>query len=143
MGMGLLKKRDKKAVAKEFEKLRDPVKLIYFTQEMECQFCEQTRELLEEVAELSDKLHLEVYDFVKQKDKALQYQIDKIPATVVEGKQDYGIRFFGVPSGYEFSTLMESIIDVSTGESGLSEKTKSLLKPINTPIHIQVFVTPT
>lgn len=141
--MSILKKRDQKAIEKEFEKLVEPVKIVYFTQEMECQFCEQTHELLQEVAELSDKLSLEVYDFVKDKDKALQYRIDKIPATVIEGKKDHGIRFFGVPSGYEFSTLLGSIIEVSTGESGLSEKTKSLIAKIHTPVHIQVFVTPT
>ena len=141
--MPILKKRDQKAVEKEFEKLVEPVKLVYFTQEMECQFCEQTRELLEEVTELSDKLSLEVYDFVKDKDKAMQYRIDKIPATILEGKKDHGIRFFGVPSGYEFSSLLGSIIEVSTGESGLSEKTKSLIAQIHTPVHIQVFVTPT
>ena len=141
--MGLLKKRDKKAVEKQFTKLQDPVKLVYFTQEMECQFCSQTRELLEEVAELSDKLSVEIYDFVNDKEKALHYNIDKIPAVVVEGEKDYGIRYFGIPSGYEFATLLESIIDVSTGESGLSEKTKTLVQTINTPIHIQVFVTPT
>lgn len=141
--MPILKKRDQKAVAKEFEKLVEPVKIVYFTQEMECQFCEQTRELLQDVAELSDKLSLEVYDFAKDKDKALQYRIDKIPATIIEGKKDHGIRFFGVPSGYEFSTLLGSIIEVSTEEPGLSEKTKSLIAKINTPVHIQVFVTPT
>ncbi len=141
--MGLLKKRDQKAVQKEFAALKEPVKLVYFTQEMECQYCEQTRELLQEVAELSDKLEVQVYDFVKDKEKALHYGIDKIPATIVEGKKDHGIRFFGVPSGYEFSTLLGSIIEVSTGESGLSEKTKKLIQPINTPIHIQVFITPT
>lgn len=141
--MALLKKRDKKAVQKEFERLAEPVKLIYFTQEMECQFCEQTHELLEEVAELSDKISLEVYDFVNDKDKALQYRVDKIPATIVEGKKDHGIRFFGVPSGYEFSTLLGSILEVSNQESGLSDKTKAFIKNINTPIHIQVFVTPT
>lgn len=141
--MAMLKKRDKKAIEKEFANLKDPVKLIYFTQEMECQFCEQTRELLEEVGELSDKLSVEIYDFVKDKEKALQYRIDKIPATIVEGKKDYGIRYFGVPSGYEFSTLLGSILEVSNEESGLSDKTKELVKAINTPIHIQVFVTPT
>ena len=141
--MGLLQERDRKTVEKEFAKLQDPVKLINFTQETECQFCQHTRELVEEVASLSDKLSVEVYDFVKDKDKALQYNIDKIPATVIEGKKDYGIRFFGIPSGYEFTTLMEDIIHVSTDESGLSEKTKSLVQAISTPIHIQVFVTPT
>ena len=141
--MAILKKRDQKAIQKEFSTLKDPVKLIYFTQEMECQFCEQTHELLTEVAELSDKLTVEVYDFVKDKEKALQYGIDKIPATIVKGEKDYGIRFFGVPSGYEFSTLLGSIQEVSAKESGLSEKTKELIKGIHTPMHIQVFVTPT
>ena len=141
--MAILKKRDKKAIEKEFATLKDPVKLVYFTQEMECQFCEQTHELLTEVAELSDKLTIEVYDFIKNKDKALQYGIDKIPATVVEGEKDYGIRFFGVPSGYEFSTLLSSIQEVSSKESGLSDRTKELLKGIHTPMHIQVFITPT
>lgn len=141
--MGLLQDRDRKTVEKEFAKLQDPVKLINFTQETECQFCQHTRELMEEVASLSDKLSVEVYDFVKDKDKTIQYNIDKIPATVIEGKKDYGIRFFGIPSGYEFTTLMEDIISVSTGESGLSEKSKSLVQTIITPIHIQVFVTPT
>jgi glutaredoxin-like protein len=110
---------------------------------MECQFCEQTHELLSEVAELSDKLTLEVYDFVNDKEKVLQYGVDKIPATIVEGEKDYGIRFFGVPSGYEFSTLLSSIQEVSSKESGLSERTKGLLENIHTPMHIQVFITPT
>lgn len=141
--MGLLKKRDKTAIEKEFANLQDPVKLVFFTQEMECQFCEQTHELLQEVSELSEKVSFEVYDFVNDKDKALQYQIDKIPATIVEGDKDYGIRFFGVPSGYEFATLIGSLLEVSTKESGLSQQTKSLLQGIHTPVHIQVFVTPT
>ena len=141
--MGLLKDRDKKTIKKEFAKLPEPVKLIMFTQAMECQFCHETRELMEEVAALSDKLSVEVYDFIKDKERVLHYGIDKIPATVVEGKKDYGIRFFGIPSGYEFPSLMEAVLRVSTGESGLSDKTKALVKTINTPVHIQVFATPT
>ena len=141
--MGLLQARDRKAVEREFEKLQSLVNLVMFTQEIECQFCQHTRELMEEVASLSEKVNVTIYDFVKDKDKALQYQIDKIPATVVEGDKDYGIRFFGIPSGYEFTSLLESILMVSSGESGLSEKTKSLVQVINTPIHIQAFVTPT
>ncbi len=141
--MGIFKKRDQQAIEERLAGLQEPVKLIYFTQTLECQFCEQTRELLEELAALSDLLSLEIYDFIKDNAKALAYRIDKIPATVVAGKKDYGIRFFGVPSGYEFASLLESILAVSQGESGLSAKTKTALQKIHTPIHIQVFVTPT
>ena len=141
--MGLLQARDRKVVEREFKKLQNPVNLVMFTQEIECQFCQNTRELIEEVASLSQKIEATIYDFVADKDKTLQYQVDKIPATIVEGDQDYGIRFFGIPSGYEFTSLLESILMVSSGESGLSEKTKGLLQTITTPIHIQAFVTPT
>ena len=148
--MSILEEKVREQVREMFKELQKPVKLIVFTQGelikvpgIECEKCKDNRMLMEEVASLSDKVSVEVYDFVKDKDKALQYNVDKIPATIVEGKKDHGIRFFGVPSGYEFATLMESIIDVSNEESGLSEKTKELVKVINTPIHIQVFVTPT
>jgi glutaredoxin-like protein len=141
--MGLLQPRDRKVVEREFKKLQEPVKLVMFTQEMECQFCQHTRELMEEIASLSDKVSVEVFDFVKDKEQVLRYQINKIPATVVEGAKDYGIRLFGIPSGYEFSTLMEDILMVSTGKTGLSAKTLALVESITTPIHIQAFVTPT
>lgn len=141
--MGLLQPRDRKVVEREFKQLQEPVKLVMFTQEIECQFCQHTRELMEEVASLSDKLSVAVYDFVKDQDKVLHYQINKIPATVVEGVKDFGIRFFGIPSGYEFSTLLEDILMVSTGKVGLSKKTLDLVKTITTPLHIQAFVTPT
>ena len=59
------------------------------------------------------------------------------------GDTDYGIRFFGIPSGYEFNSLIESILMIGKGESGLTEKTKQELKELKTPFHFQVFVTPT
>ncbi len=59
------------------------------------------------------------------------------------GQKDYGLRFFGIPSGYEYSSLIEAILDVSKGKTGLNQKTKDALKTIDKDIHIQVFVTPT
>lgn len=142
--MPLLRDEDKDFLKKEFEtKLKNPVTLINFTQELECQFCRETRQVLEEVAGLSDKITLEVYNFAIDKEKVAQYKIDKIPATVIEGSKDYGIRLYGIPSGYEFTSLIESIIDVSAGDSGLSPETKTKIEAITKPVHIQVFVTVT
>ena len=141
--MSLLSEEDKREVQARLVDLKGQVKLIMFTQELECQYCRETQALLEDVASLSDKISLEVYNFVLDKEKAEQYGVDKIPATVVEGEKDYGIRFYGVPSGYEFSSLVEAIKIVSTGESGLTAQTKEALARIDKPIHIQVFVTPT
>jgi glutaredoxin-like protein len=145
--MALLKEKDKNHLIKEFEGLTQPVKILMFTQENECQYCSETRTISEEVAHLSDKISLEVYDFVNDKEVADQYGIDKIPALVMmkggDEPKDYGIRFFGIPSGYEFSTLIEDIMMVSSGESGLSDETKSMLADLKNPLHLQVFITPT
>jgi len=142
--MTLIRDEDKKTIREEFaEKLVAPVRLVMFTQEIECQFCAETRQIVEEVAALSDKITAEIYNFVTDKDQAEAYGIDKIPAIAIIGAQDYGIRFYGIPSGYEFSSLFEDIIDVSRGESGLLEPTKKALAHLKEPVHIQVFVTPT
>jgi len=127
-----------------FEKeLRDEVRLVFFTQDIECEFCEETRELLQELASLSKKIKVEIHDFMKDNDKAKEYGIDKIPAIAMIGSKDYGIRFYGLPSGYEFPVFIDDIVDISKGNSRLSEKAKVFLKSIDKPLHIQVFVTPT
>lgn len=141
--MGFLQDKDKEHIRSMFKDLTGEVKLILFTQEIECQYCRETRQILEEVSELSDKIKLEVYNFVTDKAIAEKYNVDKIPATVIEGTKDFGIRYYGIPSGYEFSSLLEDIVDVSKGDSGLSEQSKALLKEINAPLRLQVFVTPT
>ena len=139
----MLKEELKTKVRKEFEGLTGNVRLIVFTQEIECEYCQENRRLVEEVTSLSDKITLEVYNFQIDKEKVLEYKVDKIPATVVMSAKDYGIRFYGIASEFEFNSLIEAIKIVSKGESGLSPATKEKLKKINQPMHIQIFVTPT
>jgi len=147
--MPLISEKDSEFLRNEFEKgLVNPVKLVVFTQEFECQFCAETRQIVEEIAELSPKITAEVYDLVDDKAMADLYDVDMIPAIVVLREEDgtdkdYGIRFFGIPSGYEFTTVIEDITDVSVGESGLQDKTKQAVAAIDKPVHLQVFVTPT
>lgn len=141
--MGFLSEKDKKAVQQRLEALVNPVKVIYFTQELECNYCRETRTLLQELAELSDKIEYQVFNFQTDKKIVEQYGIDKIPATVIAGAKDYGIRFYGIPSGYEFASLLEAILMVSKGQSELSEATRKQLGAIDQEVHIQVFVTPT
>ncbi len=93
------------------------------------------------MSELSDKIEVTVYDFVKDREQAALYKVDKVPALVIMGEKDYGIRYYGLPFGYEFQTLMEDLVSVSSGNSGLSDTTKALLKTIDKPVHIQVLVT--
>jgi glutaredoxin-like protein len=137
-----LKERD--FLTKEFsQKLVNDVKLVVFTQEVPCVFCKETVEVCQEIASVNPKVKVEIYDFVRDQMKAKELRVDKIPAIAVIGSKDYGVRFYGIPSGYEFTSLIGSILDVSKGDSGLSPKNKELLKALDRPIHIQVFVTPT
>jgi glutaredoxin-like protein len=143
--MGLISERDRKPVQDRLAKLVRPVKAMVFTQEMECQFCRETRELIEELAGLTDKLKVEVKDFLKNEEEAKKLGVDKIPAVVLlgEGDKDYGIRFYGIPAGYEFVSLMESLDMVAKGDSGLSPASRTKLKALQKPLALQVFVTPT
>ncbi|MEM0058549.1 MAG: thioredoxin family protein [Candidatus Bathyarchaeia archaeon] len=122
-------------------RLVNPVKLVVFTQKFECPYCAQTRSLVEELAGLSDKISVEVYDFAADVDKARAYGVDKVPAIAIVGVKDYGLRFYGLPYGYEFGTFLEGITSVSRGRADLSEETREKLKGVKAPVHIQVFVT--
>ncbi len=141
--MALLNDQIRNDVREMLSEVKNPVKLTVFTQSFECEYCKETRELVEEVAALSDQLSVEVYDLEKDAGKAGEFGVDKIPAIAVTGAKDYGIRLYGIPSGYEFGSLLEAIQMVSAGVSGLSDGTKKILKQLKNPVHIQVFITPT
>jgi glutaredoxin-like protein len=139
----LLNDTVKKEAKTILQLLTKPVEIIVFTQEVECDFCKDTRELAKEVASLSDKIRVAVYDFLKDKAKVAQYAIDKIPALVVKGDKDRGIRFYGLPAGYEFTSLLEALKLVSHGTTHLSSTATKFLDSLQKDIHLQVFVTPT
>jgi len=140
--MGLIPEEHKEHLRSELkEKLENPVKILMFTQEVECQFCAQTRQLINELAALNGKIKVEILDFLANSDKAKEHGVDKVPATIIMGEKDYGIKFYGLPFGYELQTLLEGIINVSRGRTDISKETKKKLREIKTPIHIQVFVT--
>ncbi|MBC7330241.1 thioredoxin family protein [bacterium] len=153
--MAIISDKDKEYIKKLFsEKLDKEVRILMFTQKEsplvvpgveECTYCKETRQILEELCELSPKLKLEVHDFYGEKELAAKHGVDKIPATLLipEGEETARVRFYGIPSGYEFGSLIEDIIDMSRGETSLSPESKQKLASLTSDIHIQVFVTPT
>lgn len=147
--------KDRDGLKRELRKeLKDDVTIRLFSQGSslltipgrECQYCPQTQELMEELTALSPKLHLEIYDFYSQAEERERYGIERIPAIVIGkdgGKNgDSRLKFYGIPMGYEFSTIVEDIKTLSRGVSPLSMDTRKRLKKVNQEVHIQVFVTP-
>jgi len=141
--MALLRDEDAVEIRRRLSEMAAPVKLVHFTQELDLEYGRETRQVLEELAALSDNLSLEIYDFILDKEKVAEYGVDKVPATVVCNGKDYGIRYYGMPAGYEFSTVLDAILDVSKGESGLDAASKEKLAHLKQPVHLEVFVTPT
>ena len=125
---------------KEFEK---PVTLKVFSQAIGCDSCQTVEELMSELVSVvgEDRLKYEVYSPVIDKEVAQKYQVDRLPTIVIEGDKDYGIRYIGLPAGLEFSTLVQGILQVSKRRPNLSEKTIELLKQVDIPIELMVFVT--
>jgi glutaredoxin-like protein len=137
-----------KQVQGVFQNLQRPVRLIFFGTESGCEYCADTRQLLEEITSLSDKLSLTIYDLNQDVEFARRLKVEKAPAIVLaswDGKEmiDYGIRFYGIPAGHEFSALIQGVNLVSEGESGLQDKTRQFLRTLAKPVHLQVFSTPT
>jgi glutaredoxin-like protein len=144
--MAMLQEKDAGIVRKRLEGLSRSVTLSVFTQEFECGLCKENRQLSEEVASLSGgKVKAEVFDFIRDRVRAEALGVDKIPAIAVLGEdgRDYRIRFYGIPVGYEFISLLETIEMVSKGDSGLTTLTREKLKALKDPLSLQVFVTPT
>lgn len=141
--MALLNDEILQDVTKMLSSLPNNVQLIVFTTPDKCDYCEQIVQLVMEVANTSDKVTMEVNDFTKDHAKVEEYNIDKAPAIAIVGEKDYGIRFFGLPAGYEFSTLLHGITTVSKGSSDLDEQTKDYIANLKEDVHVQVFVTPT
>jgi glutaredoxin-like protein len=151
MVMPLLNPSLQKEVEEALRDMVSPVTLVVFvtdTDKHACEMCDDTRQLVEEVAWLSGgKITSEVYDINRDAERVRACGVDKAPAVVVLGGQgarvDYGMRFYGIPSGYEFASLIQDIRMVSTGVSELSQPMRDTLARLRTPLHFQVFVTPT
>ena len=142
--MPILAAKDQDAVRHEFQRIQGPVKLVVFSQELVAgDLCRQNEQLVREVAELDDRISVEVLNPAIDRERAEQYGVDQVPAIVVEGARDYGIRFLGIPAGYEFSNLIDSIIVASSGEPQLTDATKSSLAGLTSDVEIKVFSTPT
>ena len=137
-----------KQITEAFADVQEPVQVLYFGSKDNCEYCNETKQLLEEVTALNDKVELSVYDMQEHQDVASKFNVTNAPGIVIAARDgadvtNLGIQFSGIPSGHEFSTLINDIVIVSKRESGLNEKTREFLKNLDKPLHLQVFVTPT
>lgn len=141
--MALLSEGDRQRVRGSLARMTDPVRLLFFTQTLNCDGCLPTRQILDELASLSDKLTIVEHNALLEREAAEAAGVTAVPAVTVTSDHSSRITFYGTPSGYEFTSLIDAILLVSTGEPGLKEESLALLAALDRPLRIQVFVTPT
>lgn len=135
-------------VKETLEGMKGKVHLLLFTDKERCTLCRETAEILEELSALGPQLTYEALELGENEEKARSYGVELTPAIIVlKGDRDEneypGIRFFGIPAGFEFTSLMDAIMTVSNGENAISKEGVEVLRGLKKDVHIQVFVTPT
>jgi alkyl hydroperoxide reductase subunit AhpF len=149
--VALLSPADQQALREMFQQISRRVRLLFFTQSIGCETCVQTREILDELPPLSDKVVIEEVNLVLEKDRAAQFGVDRAPAIALlyddlesAGEpRDSRIRFIGAPSGYEFSSLVHAVLLAGGRASALSDASLSRLATVDQRLTLQVFTTPT
>lgn len=141
--MALLDDKVRQQLANILKNMKDTVNIALFTQEFECPSCSDAHTFVEEFSSLSDKIKISIYDFQKDKSVADSFSVDKIPAIVVNDKNnnDRGIKFYGLPGGYEINSFIISLLEVSGNIEPLKGDIASRIAAINKDVHIQVYVT--
>lgn len=130
-------------VKKRLETLEAEVKIICFKESLLCQTCGPAEDFYKEVAALSPKVKLEVYNRVTDTEKAAAYGVSLTPAAVIEGGKGARVRFYGIPAGYEFVSLLEALKNSAAAAQELQPETLAALGALTVPVNIKVFVTPT
>jgi glutaredoxin-like protein len=144
--MALLNDQIQLQIQQTLADLSRPVKIRLSYEPDGCEMCDETRSLVEELAELHDLISLEI---LMEHDEELPEEFKQAAAIKLLARDDnkawidYGVAFYGIPSGYELTSLVEAIKLVSGGDSRLQESTREALAQIETDIDIHVYVTPT
>ena len=147
--MALIGPADQARLKEDFSRLTKAVRLLFFTQTLDCETCVQTKQILDELPPLSDKISVEEVNFILEGDRAKQFGIDRVPAIAIVGEDEGGaerdsrIRFLGTPSGYEFISVIRAILLVGGGPSQLSAESRDAIAAVRTPKTLHVFTTPT
>jgi glutaredoxin-like protein len=137
-----LEKRTLEWAQFQLTKLGGPVRIRVFSIHDHCVFCKTVDEVVNSLAEMSEKIVLLRSGFEPDEPVARNYGIERHPAMVIHGKRDFGMRFFGMPIGYQFGVFVEDLVMASTGESDLSGEVKLKLRSLRKPVSIQVYTLP-
>ena len=125
---------------KFFEAMQEPVELLVFTDpQQNGPYNAFMDSLCRELSEISPKITTR--SVALGSDTAKLYGVDFSP-TLLLAPDRCKIRYLGAPLGEEARTLVETILRLSLGKSGLGQISRQLLGELEEKRHVQVFVNP-
>ena len=142
-GESLLREKDVEFARETLGEMEKDVRLVLATSGGDCEFCSITEGFLKDIAGLAPRVSLEIFDLEKEPARAEELGIDKAPGIAVLGEKDFGIRYYGLPTGYEFITFIGTIRHVANGDPGLLPETEEALAAVEKPVQLTVFSTKT
>lgn len=137
----LLREKDREFVRATLGEMKEPVRLVLFTTREECDYCDLTESFLGNIASLASGVTVEVLSLEDNGSRAGELGIDKAPGIAILGGKDYGIRYYGLPTGYEFNDFVKTILQVGDDDSRLMPETAAALAALTKPVMITVFST--
>lgn len=142
--MPFLAEENRIEIRRAFDTLKDAVLLEIFTRREDCLYGAETRELMNELGRLHEKVRVSFVDLDREPDAAPD--VDKVPCIFLRSSESLDrvpIRFYGIPSGSAFQAFLEAVLDLSFGETPLKASSKAALSRVSRPLHLQVFISPT
>jgi glutaredoxin-like protein len=141
--MALFNEEITKQLTDIFAGLKNQVKIVLFTEEDNCDSCNDTKQFMTEIEAMSDKINLQSFDLKGHAEEAAKYNVDKAPAIRLldENDKDYGVTFYGIPAGHEINSFIAGLMELSGAGEVLPEAMKTDLEKVDKKVNIKVFVT--
>lgn len=141
--MKLFNEETSKQLTEVFSAMKNDVTIALFTKDAPCETCAETKDFMEEVQELSDKIHLKQYHLINDAELAKKYNVTLTPSVVLlDATENYrGVKFNGIPAGYEINSFVTGILELSGASNDLPESIANRLSKVEKPVNIKVFVT--
>ncbi len=135
---------DLEALKQALSDMVEPVTIYTFVDDS-CRYCGNTVELIDILAKASPKrgdrklIKHVVFSRKENEEMFIKFGVNRVPTVLLLNGY---IRYVGMPAGEEIKGLVETIIRISRGESGLSSRTKEVLGNLKGKVVIEVLTTP-
>ena len=131
------------SIAATLGALAGPVVIRYYTSDVDSWYTRAERALLEAIAGAAPAIRLEVHADRWDPAREAAVAIRRTPAIAVAGEHDTGIRYYGMPDGYELDVFLGLIRAAASGRPELRPGSIARLRALAQPVHLEVLVSPT